>query len=215
MGSDDELYKILEEALDSNFDDDEEAVLRDYISDEAIEALEWNIKFFRDIPKSNLLEIFTELMFLISENEHYNHIIDPFSELRKAYEEKHPNPNKRNSKIRPTIQLKRDIKTMKNFQDMFKRLFNMNPKSDSVLVAILEDDDPFKYKLHGFYKGMKKLLNDLETEEFKIISKSNYYQTRLPKSKSNIEEFLKNIQTKYNLKGVSLELKQIKDNLPN
>ena len=218
MGSDEESYEILQQVLDSSVDDIEEEIVRDYISNKAIETLEFNVKFFRDIPKSDLVEILRELISLIHSNEYHNYNLDPFPELREAYEEKHPNYNKRNPKVRPTIQLGKDIKTIKEFKETFKRLFNVDPhnkgKDKWFPILIFKDDDPFKKELHKFYKGIKKLLNDLEKEEFKIISKSNYYQTNL-KSKKNIEDFLKDIKNKYELKGISLELKQIKDSLPN
>lgn len=112
---------------------------------------------------------------------------------------------------KPSLVIKDDLSTIKNyqmqiekFQQMVERLYGAKSKINDELIFInipKEMKDTY-YKNKTIIEDNKKLIDDLENQNFKIISKYNYYEIENP-SKTPIQEYLKSIRKKYSLKNVS------------
>ena len=219
----DNPYNILQSILNdpSMFaENDDGAILKEYISDESILAIECNIDFFNDIPKDNLkkvLEDFIEIVFDY-DSDLSMYLIDIEVLIRDFVPTKPDSSfNKSgNSTIRhilfknkkaPSRLKKDDIATLTQYQEMLSRLFPLQARSRKLYINGRHKDIGIIYDIN------QKLINDLENEDFNIINKNNYYKKLAP-TKTKIKQYLSNIQKEYDLRGVSVAKKQLLDELP-
>jgi len=157
---------------------------RECFNKEAVESIELNIKFFKDIPKERLEGIFICLAEIFheynvsSQNEEFCRLINDYK--LKRYKKK------------PSLQISEDLNIIKRFKETFRRISSIETKKD----------------LPNLYKVLDKITKDLEDKDFNIIDKSKYYRPERP-NKKQFKEFFKVIRKKFNLKGVSLEEQQM------
>lgn len=199
--------KILNSLLDSSdiFEDSDEEMFRDYISSESIEAIEYNLKFFTDVPRAEIKTVLTELLILVSYYEHdvWNYTFPKI--ILTAYI-----PQEQDT--RPITKINQDLIILKKYKKVLDRLFNLKSNSsDDGFMMIRTNDE--QIDISTLYKMNNKLIKDLEEKRFFHISKSKYYEQKAP-SKQKIKDFLKKTRQVYNLKGVSLEEKQLCDSIP-
>ena len=212
--------EILDSLLNGSdlFKDNDEEILRDYISVKSIEAIELNMNFFTDIPKADTREVFGDLLSLIFkyEQELYYAYFPMNVMIRKRRKIQKETPNKqiklfdlvsnKKKEIRPISKINQDLKLLKKYKNMLDRLFNSSQKVDKFITINVHND------IHTLYEINNKLIEDLEKKEFEIIKSDNYYDVEVP-SKIEIKNFLKNIKSKYSLKNVSLDEKHLHDNI--
>ena len=212
--------EILDSLLNGSdlFKDNDEEILRDYISVKSIEAIELNMNFFTDIPKADTREVFGDLLSLIFkyEQELYYAYFPMNVMIRKRRKIQKETPNKqiklfdlvsnKKKEIRPISKINQDLKLLKKYKNMLDRLFNSSQKVDKFITINVHND------IHTLYEINNKLIEDLEKKEFEIIKRDNYYDVDVP-SKIEIKNFLKNIKSKYSLKNVSLDEKHLLDNI--
>lgn len=192
MLSDEKLIKIFNDFLDDE-------VIMKYISHyydistprgcfnkEAIETIERNIKFFQDIPNNkleNVLICLTEIFQEYDVNNQNEVFARMINDSVSIYDKK------------PVVKLNQDIKTIKNFKEMFSRIAGFTEISKEV---------------PNINNVLNRILNDLEKKEFKIINKSKYYRpSKITKKEFKI--FFKRVRNTFDLKNVSLEEKEMVD----
>lgn len=199
-----QVYEILQKVLNSPDTDDtqeDESILRDYLSEESIYAIECNIDFFKDLPSDQLSQIFKELLYLIIEYELDYSKLDPALKISLFSEiEDH---------TRPTLRIHRDIQLLQKYQNMLGRLFPL-VATDKLKVIVNHTIDT---EIMTIYNINKKLLNDLEEKKFNMIDKRRYYKEESA-TKTKIKTYLKTLRINYNLQGVSTFEKNLVDNLP-
>lgn len=169
-----------------NSDEELITIFNDFFNEEAIENIEINIKFFRDIPKDRLIDVFiclTEKLHQYDVHNQEKQFTSMINEYLQIYKQK------------PSIKLKQDIETIKKFKEVFSRITSFTD---------IEKEVP------NLNSTLNKVLHDLETKEFNIISRQKYYRPK-EVSKTEMRDFLKSIREHFSLKGVSLEEKQILD----
>ncbi len=211
--------EILDSLLDGSdlFKDNDEEILRDYISKKSIEAVELNMNFFTDIPETDIREVFEDLLSLIFkyERELY-YAYSPINMMtRNSVKIQKKTPNKqiklfdlfqnKKKEVRPIEKIKKDLRLLKKYKGMLDRLFNSSHETDEFITLNVHSD------IHTLYDINNKLIKDLEKKEFEIIRRDTYYN--IETSKIKIKNFLKNIKSKYSLKNVSLDEKHLIDNI--
>ncbi len=191
-----EFQEILTKVLNTNYTSHQNQWERlDKITQKSIDILQCNFKFFKDIPLQNL-EL--ELLILCSTLRAYEYENSfKYKSQRWFLNMNKSNINKDidNSKHRPITAINKDIKALKKYSSLIKEMFSYD-----------------KDKCDFFLNRNELLLKDLEEKKFNIIDKYHYYDC--PTSKTLIKKTLENIREKYKLKNVSLEEKQIIDELP-
>ena len=219
----DSPYNILQSILNDTSmiaENDKAETLKEYISEESILAIEYNIDFFNHIPKDNLkkvLEDFIEIVFYY-ERDLYRYYTDSETQIRALMATKPDSSFFKlgDSTIRsilfkdkkiPSKLKKDDLVILTKYQEMLSRLFPFQACNyPRMYINDSEKDISIIYDIN------QKLINDLKNEDFNIIDKSNYHKKQAP-TKTNIKKFLQNIRHKYHLKGVSIEEKQLVDTL--
>lgn len=176
-----------------------------FTSNEIIECIEINIEFFKDIPEENLKEVlidFLELLIKYESDLTWEYFNDNFT--RKILD--------RNDKYKkPTDQKKQDINAIKKYQEVIERIYKIRKISKAGIIKIIPEDVP-DY-IYETYKENQKLINELETNDYKIISKHSYEKNKKV-NKNEIKAFLENTIKVYSLEKVSLLKKQLIDSLP-
>lgn len=167
--------------------------IRDYIEDDTIKAVEDNIKIFENIPKENIENVFENLLEKLFEFDTQKREIEFDTQKRET--------------IKPVTQIKQDIKTIQNYQDMIIRLYGAKNKINGSFSLF---NAPTEIK--EIYNNNIAILKDLQDKSFKIISKLKYYQSE-PITKNDIKEFLNEIVTQYKLKNITLDKKQLIDRI--
>lgn len=194
MNNDEELITIFNDFLD-----DESLVKyinrfydlaspRSFFNEEAIDNIEINIKFFRDIPKDRLIDVF----ICLTEKFHEYDVHNQGKQFTNMINE-HLNTYRR----KPSVQIKQDIETIENFKKVFSRITSLTD---------IEKEVP------NLNDVLNKILHDLRTKEFNVINKQKYYRPK-EMSKTELKNFLENVRKHFNLKGVVREEKEIIDNL--
>ncbi len=197
MATNEELCTILNNVLDFRFPKDG----RDFIGEKNILVLEENIKFFRDIPKENLECVFINSILTI---ENYvinmeNHLLPKLLKLKKS-----PNNTK------PSILIKQDLNKLRDTLEVFERLsgvLKIYKKSHTVRFETITDE--FKEP----YKFIQELIKDYEKgSNFSYKHRYDAHVTGIS-SKLSLKIFFQALRDEYNLKNVSLEQKNIIDNI--
>ena len=218
----DRVYNILQSILSdtSIFENNKDnETFRDYISSRSIEAIEYNINFFKDIPENEIKEVLQKLLELVffyekdiamynTDTERIFRSWMPLADVnnfdksgRKMLER-----IMRKDKNKPSRLKKNDLDLFKQYQEMIERLFPLQACKPPRLYLEGDKDISILYDIN------KDLIEDLEEEKFEIISKRNYHKLPAP-TKTKIKDFLDRVQKKYSLRGVSIEKKQMKDGI--
>jgi len=187
--------KIFQKLLEEEIQGSKEEFIKDYISKENIRTIENNISFFEDIPEQDLEEIFIKLIELV-----YEYTTPKINKKMGDMARKFKLTNQDNTK--PIRKIEKDLKIMQDYQDMIIRLYGINGR---IFIT------PPK-EIKEIYEQNNKMIDDLKSKKFKIISKYKYYDTFNP-SKKEIKEFLQEIKDKYKLQNISLAQKQLIDEI--
>lgn len=212
-----ELINLFNAKLDEKQDSFGGGSLRTTIPDDSINAVILNMDFFQNIPKEDMPTIFDDLLELILV---YNNI----RTINRWYTEAKNNngqviSSKENmtiafDKIKPSQKINKFLKTIKDYQASIEELFNGYDFVDEKTYDNLCEMEEFKYicapkEIGRNYINNKKIIEDLEKQEFKIIPKCEFYGID-KSSKIELKTFLKHIREKYKLK-TSLSEKQLID----
>ena len=211
--------EILDSILDEEAYPGSKELVRDYISKESIKAIETFMDFFKDIPDTEVREVFEHLLSLIY-NYEFNiwYVYAPINVYaRQGTKRQKQRPNKEiklselllqgKREARPTTKINQDLELLKKYKNMLDRLFNKS-KDENKFFTLGVDKDVIT-----LYETNNRLIEDLEKKGFKIISKESYYEPE-PTSKKDIKDFLNRVAVTYSLKNVSHDKKNLIDNIP-
>ena len=215
-------YDLLQTLLDEKIEDIGTGEItkytpRDYLEDNTIKAIEDNINFFDDIPKNELSQVFEELLeilFRYDTNKRSAVMFKQFSEIEKIKKEMDEGANLfQGFKIlnkpekKPINQIKQDITTLQKYQLMIERLYGIKSKKDGTYIFM-----NIPTEISQTYQTNKKIIIDLETQVFEIISRGKYYPTK-KQTKTEIKIFLDDLVVKYNLKNITDYKKPLIDSI--
>ncbi len=197
-------------------------MVRDYFHENTIETIERHIDFFEFIPDEDKLLIFESFIQVVFYYQFEKHIQDDIKYFRKLdkiknisttdggyfskiYSILNENNPKKEIDLKPSQKIKKVIGTIKNYQTMIEETFASKKKNGEYGFINTSKE------IYETYQNNKAILKDLENQEFKIVSRYNFYS--LPNaSKTPIKQFLQNVRKQYNLK-TSLSEKQLIDEL--
>ena len=183
------LIDIFYEIIDSN-------QAREYFEDTTLTNTENNLEdFFGNAPTDairNILEDFVSILFKYDTGKRND---DLYKFIRKEPEKK------------PITQINQDIATIKKYQEMIQRLYGGKSKKDGNYSLF----NPPKEIKENYFNNIK-ILDDLQSQKFKTISKIRYYEFEKT-TKQPIKDFLVSINERYNLQIKSTELKTYIDSL--
>jgi len=114
-----------------------------------------------------------------------------------------------NIKNEPSKAIKKDLKTIRSFEEMILNRFNNILKSKTSA----KEHPHHKILIDRLLKSIKELHDDLDHKNFEIFSKESYYPP-IPTTKEELKDILYTIVKKYNIVGASNSIKQLVDNIP-
>lgn len=192
--SDEELRKIFNNVLDSREYIKSDELTKDFIDEHNINVIEDNIKFFKDIPREDLInEVFISLIWKI------------FNYCSHSYRDTFNKDNRPTKK--PSILIKQHLKKLYGFQEVLEHLLPILKTNDEKKYIYIKTSD--NKALVEVHKEIDKLIQSYENDEPYI--KSRYYVDKA--FKSDIKDFLEEIVKYYKLDNVSLDKKEIINNI--
>jgi hypothetical protein len=210
----DEVFKILEQIKDENN-------LEEYLEESIISNIEYYLPdIFSSIPKDTIEDELLNLYQLVLKwnSNKISKLTDEYAqqtqkEIEDIIKKVNKTLKKRNAttpkKIdrKPSQQIKQDIGTIKKYQEMVHRLYGARNKTTKEYTLFNAPKE-----IQQSYFNNQKVLKDIENSEFQIVTKSKYYETIKP-TKTDIKTFMEDVRDKYNLKGVSFDIKQFIDSI--